>query len=184
MPRVVAWPGTASGPRFSPRAEGRAARLGSARTRASTRSRRSVSKRAITSGRSARSAARSKPVERPEPGAAPVPTTPGGGTLRRAGRPFPPRRGGQTRPPRRAACGAGSSSDEPAALEAHHAVGDPGGGLLVRHEHDRAAVAGEPAEQPEDLRTGLRVEVARRLVREEERGVVDERTRDREALLL
>ena len=56
---------------------------------------------------------------------------------------------------------------------------------LVRHQDDGDAfLAIELLEHQQDLIAGLRVEVPGRLVGEQERRVVDERPRDRHALLL
>ena len=61
-------------------------------------------------------------------------------------------------------------------------LGDVG---LVRDEHDGdAALAVQPLEDAHDLDAGARVEVAGRLVGEEQRRLVDERARDGDALLL
>ena len=56
--------------------------------------------------------------------------------------------------------------------------------MVVRDDHDRAALVGARAQQAQDHGAGLVVEVARRLVGEHDGRVVDERPRDREALLL
>ena len=67
--------------------------------------------------------------------------------------------------------------DDPAAV-----AGDVG---LVRDEHDGQAVLGvEALEDVHDLDARARVEVARRLVGEQDRGIVHERPRDGDALLL
>ena len=56
---------------------------------------------------------------------------------------------------------------------------------LVRDEHDReAALAVQPLEDVHHLDARARVEVARRLVGQQDRRAVDERTRDGDALLL
>ena len=69
--------------------------------------------------------------------------------------------------------------------EVEDAVGDRRGSRLVGDHHDRLAelLDGVP-EQLEDLAARLRVEVARRLVREHDGRLRDERPRDRDALLL
>ncbi len=59
-----------------------------------------------------------------------------------------------------------------------------GGARLVGDEHDRAALGGELAEQREHRGARLDVEVAGRLVGQQQRRVVDQRAGDREALLL
>ncbi len=56
---------------------------------------------------------------------------------------------------------------------------------IVRHEHDGQAVGSvQVAQHGDDLGAGVRVEVAGRLVGEQQLGLVDERARDRDALLL
>src|SRR5688572_21149312 len=59
-----------------------------------------------------------------------------------------------------------------------------GDGTLVSHQHERVAGAVQLVEEREDLGAGGRVEVARRLVREEELRPRDERARNRNALAL
>jgi hypothetical protein len=54
----------------------------------------------------------------------------------------------------------------------------------MRHQHDRAALPGELAQQRQDGGAGLDVEVPRRLVGQQQRRIVDQRAGDREALLL
>ena len=57
--------------------------------------------------------------------------------------------------------------------------------VLVRdHQHRDAALEVQPLEDPHHLDAGARVEVAGRLVGEQDRRVGDERARDRDALLL
>jgi hypothetical protein len=57
--------------------------------------------------------------------------------------------------------------------------------LLMRDEDDGdAALVLEPLEDIHHLDAGAAVEVAGRLVREEDRRIVEQRTRDRDALLL
>ena len=66
--------------------------------------------------------------------------------------------------------------------DARRVLGDVG---LVGHEHDRDALFGvQPLEDPHYLDAGPRVEIARGLVREEQRRIVHERARDGDALLL
>ena len=61
-------------------------------------------------------------------------------------------------------------------------LGDVG---LVRHEHDGdAALDVQPLKDAHHLDAGARIEVAGRLVRQQQRRVVDERARDGDALLL
>ncbi len=54
----------------------------------------------------------------------------------------------------------------------------------MRDEHHRAPVVGARPEQPQHLGPRFHVEVARRLVGQQDGWIVDERSRDREALLL
>ena len=64
-------------------------------------------------------------------------------------------------------------------------VGERGQLGIVRHQHDRRlARAIDLEQQLDDLAAGLAVEVAGRLVGEEERRIVGERARDGDALLL
>ena len=55
---------------------------------------------------------------------------------------------------------------------------------MRRDDHRRAVLGGKPGEQVDHVGPGLRVEVAGRLVGEHDPGLDDERTRDRDALLL
>ena len=55
---------------------------------------------------------------------------------------------------------------------------------VVRGDEHRRAAGVDVAEQVHDLERQIRVEVARRLVGQDERRLVDERARDRDALLL
>ncbi len=64
------------------------------------------------------------------------------------------------------------------------AVGPASDGRVVGHQDDGAAVARELSEERDDLPPAARVEVASRLVGEEDRRVVGERPRDRHSLLL
>src|SRR5438067_6559449 len=75
--------------------------------------------------------------------------------------------------------------EQPPVLQAHDAIA-PGGDLeVVRREDDRHAALGAQVEQElDDLGRGLGVEVAGRLVREQQAGLVQERARDRDPLLL
>ena len=69
--------------------------------------------------------------------------------------------------------------------EVEHAVGDRGGARLVRDHHDRLAeLLDRVTQELEDLGARRRVEVAGRLVREDDVRLRDERTGDRDALLL
>ena len=54
----------------------------------------------------------------------------------------------------------------------------------MRDHHDRPALLGARAQQAQDLGPGVDVEVAGRLVGQQQRRVVDQRAGDREALLL
>ncbi len=75
--------------------------------------------------------------------------------------------------------------DDQAVAQEHDAIGDRGGARVVRHDHDRLAEVGRRlAHELEDLGARLGVEVARRLVREDDSGLVDEGACDRDALLL
>src|SRR5665647_849873 len=56
--------------------------------------------------------------------------------------------------------------------------------LVVRHHDDGCPIRIQPAEERDDLRPGFRIQLARRLVRQQERWPVRERTRDRDPLLL
>ena len=72
-----------------------------------------------------------------------------------------------------------------ALLEVQRALGALGGVRIVRDHHDRLAVlAVERLQQIEDLVAGLAIEVAGRLVAEQQRRVGDDRARDADALLL
>ena len=76
-----------------------------------------------------------------------------------------------------------------AALAAIAKADDPGGVFrdvgLMSHENDRQpGVAIQPLEDAHDFDRRSRVEIASRLVGEEQRWLVDERTRDCDALLL
>ena len=69
--------------------------------------------------------------------------------------------------------------------EEDDAIGDRGRRGIVRdHDDGLAEVVHGAAQQPEDLAAGLRVEVARRLVAEDDGGPRDERARHGDALLL
>ena len=57
-------------------------------------------------------------------------------------------------------------------------------GLFMGDEQDRLALGVELCEEPEDLLGRLGVEVSRRLVREDQRGIIEERTGDGGAVLL
>src|SRR5712692_9780984 len=80
--------------------------------------------------------------------------------------------------------GHGPVFDDLAVAEPH----DPPGKLrdvpLVRDEHDGLSGVVQLLEDGHDLLGRLRIEVARRLVGQHQLGLVDERPRDRDALLL
>ncbi len=70
-------------------------------------------------------------------------------------------------------------------MEPDDAVGPRGDARVVGHEHDRQpALAAGLGQEVEDLGAGLGVQVARRLVGEDQGWVVGERTHDGGALLL
>ena len=74
--------------------------------------------------------------------------------------------------------------DEPVA-HPDDSIGVGGDGRVVRHEDDREPVlAVELAEEAEDLLARLRVEVAGRLIGDQEGAAVDQRAGDRDSLLL
>ena len=78
----------------------------------------------------------------------------------------------------------GARRDDVAVAEAQHAARVARDVGLVRDQHDGHALAVELLEQRHDLQAGARVEVAGGLVGEDQRGRVDQRARDRHALLL
>ena len=55
---------------------------------------------------------------------------------------------------------------------------------IVRHQHDGDPFGVELLEHPQDFHAGVRIEVAGRLVGQDQRRVVDQRTADRHPLLL
>jgi hypothetical protein len=71
-----------------------------------------------------------------------------------------------------------------AVAEADDALGMLGNIGLVRHQHNRAPFAVEPLEDCHNLLAGAGVEVARRLVRQNQHGVGDDGAGNRDALLL
>src|SRR5256884_4164033 len=71
-----------------------------------------------------------------------------------------------------------------AIAHAHDAPAVRGDVGLVRDHDDGLPELVEPLEDREDLRARVGVEVPRRLVREDHRGIVEQRPRDRDALLL
>src|SRR5258707_214820 len=74
---------------------------------------------------------------------------------------------------------------EPSILELDHALAHLVDHLaVVRHHQDRRAAHVDAVEELHDPDRGVGVEVAGRLVADEKRRMVDERTRDRDALLL
>ena len=156
--RVAPLPaGTSARPRWAARAR--------ARRRVA---RDSSSKRAMTWGRSACSAARSKPVASPYPTVAAVPATSDAAAM-------PERR---EQPP---APHAGTS--RPASSRSTRSAIPAAAGSCVTSTIARPSSASD-AQQPQDGRARRLVEVPRRLVGQQQRRVVDERPRDREALLL
>src|SRR5262245_12486208 len=72
----------------------------------------------------------------------------------------------------------------PAVAEHHRALGVLGDVLLVRDQDDSLAVVVESLKDRHDLFRRLRVEVAGRLVGQDQLRVVDQSPRDRDALLL
>ncbi len=74
--------------------------------------------------------------------------------------------------------------DDQAVAEHHRPLGVLRDVRFVGDQHDRLAVVVEPLEHRHDLLGGLRVEVPGRLVGQDQLGIVDERPRDRDALLL
>ena len=77
------------------------------------------------------------------------------------------------------------SADDPAVTEADQPRAVFRDVHLVRdEEHGDAALVVQPLEDAHDLDAGARVEVAGRLVGEDDRRLVDQRARDRDALLL
>ena len=75
-------------------------------------------------------------------------------------------------------------ADEPAVAERQQTRGERGDVLLVRDDDDRDAAAIELLQQRHDFEARRGVERARRLVGEDELGVVDQRAGDGHALLL
>ena len=72
-----------------------------------------------------------------------------------------------------------------ASLESKHPIRGRGRLLAVGRKQDKAALLrGKLAQEGNDPDRGLRVQVPRRLVRENDRGLVNERARDCNALLL
>src|SRR3989442_14613447 len=70
-----------------------------------------------------------------------------------------------------------------AVLNLEDAMGDVGHAGVMRHDHDRLLeFLVESTEQVEDFLTGLRVELPRWLVRQEERRIVRERDPERDSL--
>src|SRR5690606_22265636 len=82
-------------------------------------------------------------------------------------------------------CSRGGVRDDRAVRETDRAPCAPGEVGVVRDEHERrAALAVQLLEQLDDRFAGRRVEVARRLVGEQDSRLVDERAGERDALLL
>ena len=78
----------------------------------------------------------------------------------------------------------GAVGAQPAVAELQHAAGEARHVGLVRDQHDRDAGAVQLLEQRHDLEAGAAVERAGRLVGEDQDRLVDQRPRDRDALLL
>ena len=74
--------------------------------------------------------------------------------------------------------------DDLAVAQPDHPLGLLGDVGLVRDQHDGAAFFVQAREDPQDVLGGVRVEVAGRLVGEDQRGVGHDRPRDRDPLLL
>src|SRR5690242_19813020 len=74
--------------------------------------------------------------------------------------------------------------DDQAVAHMHDAVRGLREILVVRHDDDCRAVMIQTLEERDDLGARLRVELPRRLVGEQERGMVGESARDGDALLL
>ena len=83
-----------------------------------------------------------------------------------------------------AACGARAVVDDQAVAHPDDPLGVLGDVVFVGDHDDGLARVVEPAEHLHDLVAGLGVEVARRLVGEDDVRVVDQRAGDRDALLL
>ena len=82
-------------------------------------------------------------------------------------------------------CGLAAIRNDDSVAHRDDAVGEGGHVRLVCHQHDRqAALAIERLNGRHDLVRGPRVEVSRRLVRQQDRRIVDEGPRDRDPLLL
>ena len=74
--------------------------------------------------------------------------------------------------------------DDTAIAQRHDAPRVAHGRLFVRDHHDRLCIAGQVSEQLEQAVRGARIEIARRLVRQQDRRFVRECAGDRDALLL
>ena len=85
----------------------------------------------------------------------------------------------------RAYVGRRADRDDLAFVDDRDAVAEPLGLLdIVRGQQDGALLVAKGADERVDLVTRLRVETARRLIQEQELRIVDQREREREALLL
>ena len=73
---------------------------------------------------------------------------------------------------------------QPAVLERHGAAGETGDVALVRRDDHGGARGGEAAEQLDHRPRGVGVEIARGFVGGDDRRIVGERARNRDALLL
>src|SRR4029079_8540613 len=79
----------------------------------------------------------------------------------------------------------GAHLDEPPTLDDVHAIAEPLGFFhQVRREEDRLAAAPDAVDQVPDGPPGLRIKSGCELVEEHHLGIVDERERDEEPLLL
>ena len=74
--------------------------------------------------------------------------------------------------------------DDPPVGDANHAIGMVRHAGVVRDQQDRDAVLHvQPAENLQDLLAGARIEISRRLVGQQQDGLVDQRAGDRHPLL-
>ena len=86
---------------------------------------------------------------------------------------------------RPAGSGLARALGQPAVVHLQNSVGVGGGVLVVRDEdHGRAVATGQLGQEREDLGACFGVEVAGRLVGEQQARLADDRTSDRDALLL
>src|SRR5450759_225483 len=102
--------------------------------------------------------------------------------------------GGSGWPPGRSGSSRASSSDVPhgdwasrihlSVKDSHDALSPRGHIALMGDEHDRATLIVQLREESEDIRAGVGVEVAARLVGQDERRIGDECPRNGDTLLL